>query len=599
MTEQIETKPPDISQQDLRLVSVQEAALSPGSPLDPALRALMEARFGHDFGSVRLHTDDLAVASARTLGARAYTVGSHLVFARGQYNPRTREGLWLLAHELSHVIQQGAECATTPLGVAEGNDPLECAADHAADLIVANRELPRGFAFGIARTGVIQCHEGPQCGGWSSLVDDITVLEAERVLELAYQGRPLAPPVEFVAYGSNYLQFPDNVAVDPNLYAFATELRDTILTWPMEERPNILNFSEREAYFFWRFPAPKRAVAIINSFHATESRIGRRYNQPPWVSWNANWFPDHILPFPPDPLERFVCTSMTDHLPPRGLILYDIRQRKKPRRAQRRAMEIRIVDFEQNLAEFGPMIKTWLPKAIEFYDPESPDYVIIVPRQFYTLDYMKEKARMDWRIMTGKAPFFNQIVTTNTIMFAIMGGAQVGMGLVGIIAAAPAAVSTGAVVGTTASASAGMGAGTIEVVVAYEAGATAVGTGATLTGTEAMSVAAYQALLATPTAKAVATMATAGVVLLLGDIKNAQAATSSPSVKPVIGQAVVIRVIPITDFQPLGPKQHAFHQGPPNGFRHTPESAKGKFGLGTEVFYDNSSHWIIGRVSVR
>jgi Domain of unknown function (DUF4157) len=73
MTEQIETKPPDISQQDLRLVSVQEVALSPGSPLDPALRALMEARFGHDFGPVRLHTDDLAAASARTLGARAYT----------------------------------------------------------------------------------------------------------------------------------------------------------------------------------------------------------------------------------------------------------------------------------------------------------------------------------------------------------------------------------------------------------------------------------------------------------------------------------------------------------------------------------------------
>jgi hypothetical protein len=144
---------------------------------------------------------------------------------------------------------------------------------------------------------------------------------------------------------------------------------------------------------------------------------------------------------------------MTDHLPPRGLILYDIRQAKKPRRAQRRAMEIRIVDFQQDLAEFGPMIKAWLPKTIPFYDPESPDYVIIVSRQFYTLDYMKQRARMDWRIMTGKAPFFNQIVTTNTIMFAIMGGAQIGIGLVGIIAAAPAVVGTGAVVGTTASAS--------------------------------------------------------------------------------------------------------------------------------------------------
>jgi hypothetical protein len=81
-----------------------------------------------------------------------------------------------------------------PLGVVEADDPLECAADQAADLIAANHELPRHFAFGTAPAGIIQCHEGPPCGGWSSIVDDITVLEAERVLELAYQGRALAPP---------------------------------------------------------------------------------------------------------------------------------------------------------------------------------------------------------------------------------------------------------------------------------------------------------------------------------------------------------------------------------------------------------------------
>jgi hypothetical protein len=171
---------------------------------------------------------------------------------------------------------------------------------------------------------------------------------------------------------------------------------------------------------------------------------------------------------------------MTDHLPPRGLILYDIRQAKKPRRAQRRAMEIRIVDFQQDLAEFGPMIKAWLPKTIPFYDPESPDYVIIVSRQFYTLDYMKQRARMDWRIMTGKAPFFNQIVTTNTIMFAIMGGAQIGRDHCG----RPGRCGHGSGRRNDCLASTGAGAGAIEVVVAYEAGATAVGTGATLTATE-------------------------------------------------------------------------------------------------------------------
>jgi hypothetical protein len=68
----------------------------------------MEARFGHDFASVRIHTDARAATSAEAVGARAYTVGTDVVFAPGQYAPGTRDGAWLLAHELTHVLQQGA-----------------------------------------------------------------------------------------------------------------------------------------------------------------------------------------------------------------------------------------------------------------------------------------------------------------------------------------------------------------------------------------------------------------------------------------------------------------------------------------------------------
>jgi hypothetical protein len=67
----------------------------------------MEARFGHDFGAVRLHTDDTAAASAAVLDARAYVVGQHVVFAAGHYAPQAPEGRRLLAHELTHVLQQG------------------------------------------------------------------------------------------------------------------------------------------------------------------------------------------------------------------------------------------------------------------------------------------------------------------------------------------------------------------------------------------------------------------------------------------------------------------------------------------------------------
>jgi hypothetical protein len=85
---------------------VHNALRFPGQPLDRAIRADMESRFNHDFSDVRVHTNADAMESARALQARAYTVGNHLVFARGQYSPTTTEGRMTLAHELAHVIQQ-------------------------------------------------------------------------------------------------------------------------------------------------------------------------------------------------------------------------------------------------------------------------------------------------------------------------------------------------------------------------------------------------------------------------------------------------------------------------------------------------------------
>jgi len=79
-----------------------------GAALEPGLRTLMEDRFGTDFGAVRLHTDARANASAQAIGARAYTLGSDVVFGPGQYAPATATGLTTIAHELAHVVQQQA-----------------------------------------------------------------------------------------------------------------------------------------------------------------------------------------------------------------------------------------------------------------------------------------------------------------------------------------------------------------------------------------------------------------------------------------------------------------------------------------------------------
>jgi hypothetical protein len=143
---------------------VHEVLRSPGQPLDAATRAYFEPRFGnsfhatpvrmsskangselsiepasasyekeadawaeriasgtggtpltgvHDFSGVRVHTDARAAESARRVNARAYAVGSHIVFGRGQFNPGSAAGKRLLAHELTHVAQQTGGCAPT------------------------------------------------------------------------------------------------------------------------------------------------------------------------------------------------------------------------------------------------------------------------------------------------------------------------------------------------------------------------------------------------------------------------------------------------------------------------------------------------------
>ena len=85
---------------------VHDALRSPGQPLDREVTAYMEPRFGYDFSSVRVHSGTTAEQSARDLEASAYTVGKDIVFARGQYAPHSTEGRELIAHELTHVVQQ-------------------------------------------------------------------------------------------------------------------------------------------------------------------------------------------------------------------------------------------------------------------------------------------------------------------------------------------------------------------------------------------------------------------------------------------------------------------------------------------------------------
>jgi len=78
-----------------------------GQTLSAGSRQFFEPRFGHDFSNVRIHTDAVAAKSAQSINALAYTTGNNIVFNSGQYSPETSAGQRLMAHELTHVVQQG------------------------------------------------------------------------------------------------------------------------------------------------------------------------------------------------------------------------------------------------------------------------------------------------------------------------------------------------------------------------------------------------------------------------------------------------------------------------------------------------------------
>jgi hypothetical protein len=117
---------------------VHEVLRSPGQPLDPATRAFMEPRFGHDFGGVRVHIDTKAAESAQAINALAYTVGHDIVLGTGRYAPGMTSGKRLLAHELTHVVQQSrTSSAGRNLRIGMPGDAFEQEADRGAATVLS------------------------------------------------------------------------------------------------------------------------------------------------------------------------------------------------------------------------------------------------------------------------------------------------------------------------------------------------------------------------------------------------------------------------------------------------------------------------------
>jgi hypothetical protein len=296
--------------------SIRQVLRASGSPIDAAIRVPLEKRFGRDFGRVRVHADNLAARSARRLGARAYTAGSHIVFAQGRYDPRTREGLWLLSHELAHVVQQDAVLPTSlTLGCAR--DPLEHAADRAADLVAAGRCLPPGFAFGAAPAGTVQRHVDEPCPGIviRPYEPGNPGIGGNSALEIAYK-QAFEDRVDSCFFGSQYDKERPGVDVFFPKGAPHSVIRNRILTrlrgLVYQRRPDIIDFQERVIYEIKTPDYANDGMVQLESYyrianeviaeHARSMGSGRRLTptdeERPFDRSKARWYPRTSWPIP-------------------------------------------------------------------------------------------------------------------------------------------------------------------------------------------------------------------------------------------------------------------------------------------------------------
>lgn len=160
---------------------------SSGQAMDAGTRGEMEQKFGQSFGDVRVHTDGAAASAASNVNANAVTQGNDIFFGAGQYEPGSQDGKHLLAHELTHVVQQGDGPAAKGTGegptVSHPGDSHERNAEAVADAVVSNQPLPAiqsgGAQVSFDRMGDLR---SAASGNWLGMTSAEEILRRVRAL---------------------------------------------------------------------------------------------------------------------------------------------------------------------------------------------------------------------------------------------------------------------------------------------------------------------------------------------------------------------------------------------------------------------------------
>ncbi|AXY73793.1 DUF4157 domain-containing protein [Paraflavitalea soli] len=173
-----------------------------GSPLPDSTRSFMENRFGADFSGVRIHTGSTAVQLNREVHAQAFAHGNDVYFNSGKYAPHTPDGGFLLAHELTHTIQQGASKTLSPTAIAAKRQTIYRQAADASPPRISNLDAAVNIAKGeIGKVDAGTLGPDGFRTGWDRLVDYFqTSFGSERILA---EGAPYKPGTVNIAHIKN------------------------------------------------------------------------------------------------------------------------------------------------------------------------------------------------------------------------------------------------------------------------------------------------------------------------------------------------------------------------------------------------------------
>jgi hypothetical protein len=584
----------------------------------------MEQHLGRNLDDVRIRSGKAAAASAGRQGAAAYVRGRTIVLGHG-YQPDTPQGRWLLAHELAHVIQQ-SDGRGTPAHVDAAT--LEQIANAAADIVASGGSLPACFDFGSAPYGMIQRHADDPCTGTRYNASQREIwMAANNAIEQAYRD---AHPSNSVFFGSDFEDSllkigPEGPRAVPNRKPWRQGAAEVALPKGVREkhfgnillrdlrglerqrRPDIVDFTHRAFYEIKSTGYEDQGRMQLESYYKITEAILRQHgaNEPGWHPESTPyWYPRHVLPmWSPDPrMELVVCTEGTDYTRYPGMIIYEVR--RLPRRRRRKhTHEIRMYDFWNEYDSFRPAVDASLKKGIPEFDPSSPDYVIIVPDEFFQIPVVRRITRETMEPRWDKLRVQPEIARRRLILdprvtqfwlgvACIAGGAAIIVVSAGAFAPATAGAGVVAVEMTSGATAGAAGIGSTIIVPASMAAQVA-GTTAVATTTEAISVATYNAMLGSATVKAVA--ATAGVLLLVGSANSAQASTGRVEIDSVIA----FRAVPVNDFTDRSGTLYADSNSTIVDNMYSDQEIDDKFSVGTRVYYNNRLHWIFGRLGVK